>query len=529
MSKPRIAVFTGPMPTIANTPPLVTSARALRPQRLAAPATVLVEAFSAHPLEGQAAHLYGPPDGWVDAEGRLVDEAPIEGGTPVFEVELRPEDGLFLLPYVARRADGRPWESASEPTPAADVRQTFLPDASRLYEEIERFEIGGDGRPVELSALADYDFFRAAPGGGYPLDGERLGIDYFPYAPADLAREPDLETLARITNQVQAVAATGRYAGVQWLESSATVEETLYWLNLLIDTDVPIVGHAAQRSHGAIGDDGAKNILDGVRFILSGVWRGRDGRDRLGAVLVVDEMVLAGREVAKIDARPGGYVAVGGHGGVVADLGAHWSPRVSYVPDRRHTSTSALRLPELPSEVTGATGGLTTGVRTVSVAVKDDEDRLVGAAMPRVWIIPFGHFAEAALGPDEEAVPDPAILDRVERTLARGGLAGLVVEGLVPYGTTDPATDRALRVATYAGMPVVRVGRGHPGGMAFRSDPWAIAGDNLTATKARLLLTAALLRLGSLPVARNPFAPTDDECAATRARLRDFQQIFDTH
>ncbi|GAA3652473.1 asparaginase domain-containing protein [Nocardioides ginsengisoli] len=516
------------MPTIANTPPLVTDAGALRPQRLAAPVKVLVEAFSAHPLEAQAAHLYGPPDGWLDGDGRLVAEEPPGGGTPVFEVELKPDDGLFLLPYAARRADGRPWEAATEPAAAADTRQTFLPDARRLYEEIERFEVGGDGRPVALSELADFDFLRAAPGGGYPREGERLGVDYFPYEPPHLVREPDLAALARITDQVQEAAASGRYAGLQWLESSATVEETLYWLNLVIDTTVPIVGHAAQRSHRAIGDDGAKNILDGVRFIRSGVWADADGRDRLGAVLIVDEMVLASREVAKVDARPGGYVAVGGHGGVVADLGAHWGPRVTYVPERRHTAMSALRLPELPGEVDGVQGDL-SGVRRTRVAVKDADGRLVGAAMPRVSIVPFGHYAEEAIGPDAQAVPDAGVLGQVERALARGGLAGLVVEGMVPYGSTDPGIDRALRIAVCAGIPVVRVGRGHPGGMVFRRDPWAIAGDNLTANKARMLLTAALLRLGALPPARDPVAPTEAECAAIRARLNAFQDVFDTH
>src|SRR5690554_5243255 len=84
--KPRIAHLPGPNATINNSPPLVTSNKArakyglplvtnpdktparfdvLRPQRLAAPVTVYVEQFSAHPLEADAAELYGPPDGYV--------------------------------------------------------------------------------------------------------------------------------------------------------------------------------------------------------------------------------------------------------------------------------------------------------------------------------------------------------------------------------------------------------------------------------------------------------------------------------
>jgi hypothetical protein len=86
----RIAHLAGPTATIQNTPPLVTSNKArrkyglpprknpdgseqrfdvVRAQRLATPATVYVERFSAHPLEADAAELYGPPDGYIDNRG----------------------------------------------------------------------------------------------------------------------------------------------------------------------------------------------------------------------------------------------------------------------------------------------------------------------------------------------------------------------------------------------------------------------------------------------------------------------------
>src|SRR5207237_8367612 len=87
MAKARIAHLAGPNATIQNTPPLITSNKAramhglplltdsdgtpgrfdvLRPQRLAAPVTVYVEQFSAHPLEVDSAELYGALDGYVD-------------------------------------------------------------------------------------------------------------------------------------------------------------------------------------------------------------------------------------------------------------------------------------------------------------------------------------------------------------------------------------------------------------------------------------------------------------------------------
>src|ERR671938_1905964 len=95
MTRPRIAVFSGPTATIQNSEALVTSNKArarhglplrvnpdgspmrfdaLRPQRLAAPVTLYVEQFSAHPLERDSAELYGPPDGYLDAQGRFQKE-----------------------------------------------------------------------------------------------------------------------------------------------------------------------------------------------------------------------------------------------------------------------------------------------------------------------------------------------------------------------------------------------------------------------------------------------------------------------
>src|SRR5215475_16120116 len=106
-AKPRIAHLAGPNATILNSPPLVTSNKArrkyglplvtnpdgtparfdvLRPQRLATPATVYVEQFSAHPLERDVAELYGPPDGYVDAKGIFHKERCPADDRPVYEV-----------------------------------------------------------------------------------------------------------------------------------------------------------------------------------------------------------------------------------------------------------------------------------------------------------------------------------------------------------------------------------------------------------------------------------------------------------
>jgi len=62
-----------------------------------------------------------------------------------------------------------------------------------------------------------------------------------------------------------------------------------------------------------------------------------------------------------------------------------------------------------------------------------------------------------------------------------------------------------------------------------RAIPLAIAGSNLTATKARLLLMACLMKCGCLPPAADPTKPTAAETEATKEKLTQYQEIFNTH
>ena len=190
-AKPRIAVFSGPTATIQNTEPLVTSNKArekyglpprnhtdglpmrfdvLRPQRLAAPVTVYIEQFSAHPLERDFSELYAPPDGYIDAAGGFHKERTGPTDKPVYEVTLRPEDGLYPLPYMARQANGQAWEmdGSDKNVPSELCRVPFFPDGSGLFEEIDRLGVSDEGVGCLLTGKAEFDFYRALPSGGYP-------------------------------------------------------------------------------------------------------------------------------------------------------------------------------------------------------------------------------------------------------------------------------------------------------------------------------------------------------------------------
>ncbi|HLA92414.1 MAG TPA: asparaginase domain-containing protein [Actinomycetota bacterium] len=527
MTKQRIAVFSGPNATIANSPTLVTSNKGRRPgerrldgrfdslvaQELYEPVTVRIKRFSAHPLEADAAGVYHEPDRAYD------------------EVELRPEDGPYPLPYVSRRADGSPDGVPFEDEDLEDRsigyggRQFYYPDAARLFAEIDRTITGRDedGSGSTLDRRADFDFIRVLPSGGYASRGEVSGRDYFPYKPRAIAHRPRYRDLATATNVVREAMRSGRYAGGIWLEASPTLEETLYWCNLVLDIDISLVGCASQRPHGQLANDGDRNIVDAIDFILSG--------ERLGVVALQDERIFAAREFKKADDRPGNYKVTGGHGGILGSVGPPVT--VWYRPAYKHTHTSEVNLRRLPEQV--AFLDRADDRSPTTIRIKDGE-RLRPEVIPRVHMVKYGAYM------DEDVLDDPDgevdIMARIARGLEQQSRAiegappfhGFVFEGLSPYAYGSGSQREALKIAAFSGMPVVRVGRADPGGMVpKRGWPHAVTGSNLDANKARMLLMASMLKLGRWPKAKDPRHPTPEECDALYAAVAAYQALFDTH
>jgi hypothetical protein len=560
--KVRIAHLAGPTATIQNTPPLVTSNKAraklglpllkdadgvpllhdaLRPQRLAAPATVYVEQFSAHPLESDVAELYGPPDGYIGADGVFRKKRQNDSDRPVYEIELKPEDGLYPLPYMAVQADGKAWDEECTSPGAPNGRQGFFPDGSRSFEEIDRMSIGVEGTASLLSSIATIDFYRGVPPGGFTkglpahlradsgegdIAPEVRGTHFFGYKPYHLAVAPPRPALAKATNDMQALVSGGDYDGVIWTQGSPQIEESAYWFNLLIDTTLPICGNAAQRPQGQISADGPANIVDSARFIQSRIWADDQGRNRCGVVVIQEQQLFAAREVAKADARPGGYVAAGGHGGIIGNISHTGRIALTYLPVFKHTYGSDLRLTSLPNTVKAVKRG-PRGLEMVEVAVKDANGNLLPDAIPVVTISTDGGYSGMEYG--HNVAPEIDLIASIDHKLGLGLLTGFVNQGLVPYGRTPSHTRAKLLLkATFSGIPVAATGRGAPMGFADPTD-FQIAATNLTATKARMLLMACLLKFGSLPAAKDPDNPTKEELIAIHKAVAAYQSVFDAH
>jgi L-asparaginase len=167
-------------------------------------------------------------------------------------------------------------------------------------------------------------------------------------------------------------------------------------------------------------------------------------------------------------------------------------------------------------------------IEAVSVAIKGPDGKLLDAAIPKVAITKDANYWDDDSTIDLE--PEVDLIALIGHMLKSAPLAGFVVEGLTPYGrNVSNARHRLMLRAVHSGLPVVRVGRGNTEGFVPLHDPSFIGGSNLTATKARLLLMACLMKFGSLPPAANPDHPTSAESAAVREKVAEYQGVFDTH
>jgi L-asparaginase len=225
--------------------------------------------------------------------------------------------------------------------------------------------------------------------------------------------------------------------GVVVTHGSNTAEETAYFLNLVLDTQVPVVVVAAQRQRTTLSEDGSRNLYDAVRVA------GHPDSSGHGVLIVVNETIHAARDVTKtISYRPETWDS-----GDLGVLGLADIDRIRFyrTSTSRHTFNSELHL-----------NGIT----------RADE-------LPRVDIV----YTYADAGPE-----------LVEAAVAAGA-QGIVVAGF-PTGSPTPAIATALEKAHASGVAVVMSHRGGRGRVQT-SRPFTSA-DNLTPQKARILLMLAL-------------------------------------
>lgn len=257
------------------------------------------------------------------------------------------------------------------------------------------------------------------------------------------SQDMDDATWLKLATRTQAAVDRAELAGTVITHGTDTMEETAFFLNLVVHTEKPIVLVGAMRPATAISADGPMNLYNAVAVAAHGAARGR------GVLVVANDEIHFAREVAKTNTTQVGtfHSTHRGLAGLVNAGRLHW-----YAPPvRRHTHVSEFSLER-------------------------------ATVLPRVDIV----YAHA--GMNREPI-DAAV---------RAGANGIVIAG-VGDGNFAAAAVAAAADAVRAGVVVVRSSR-TGGGVVERNIEidddrlGFVAADELNPPKARVLLMLGLTR-----------------------------------
>lgn len=137
--------------------------------------------------------------------------------------------------------------------------------------------------------------------------------------------------LVQLAKQVSALVKRDDVDGVVITHGTDTVEETAFFLDLVVKTDKPIVMVASMRPSTAISADGAINLLDAVVVAAA-----KDSRAK-GVLLTMNDEIQAGRDSTKrVNIKPSAFFSQWGPLGMVVEGKTYWFR----APVKRHGTTS---------------------------------------------------------------------------------------------------------------------------------------------------------------------------------------------
>ena len=251
------------------------------------------------------------------------------------------------------------------------------------------------------------------------------------------------EVWLKLGKRVNEILAKPDVAGIAITHGTDTMEETSYFLNLVVKSDKPVVLTGSMRPSTAMSADGPLNIYNAVAIAADPTARGR------GVLVTVDDDIHSGHDIVKTHTTDVGTMASGEAGLIGATL----------------------------------FGKQTWYRRPAAVNTKQSEFSIDGVtALPRVDII----YAHANMSPD------------VITSAAEHGAKGLVIAGVGDGNMTAPAVE-AIKAAIAKGVVVVRSSRTN-GGIIRRNielnddEMGTVASMELNPAKARVLLQLALLK-----------------------------------
>lgn len=256
----------------------------------------------------------------------------------------------------------------------------------------------------------------------------------------------------QMANRINQLLAANDIDGVVITHGTSTMEETAYFLNLVIKSDKPVVLVGAMRPATAMSADGPLNLLNAVRLAAS-----KDARGK-GVIIALNDEINGARDATKTN---------------TVSMETFKAPELGYLGYIQNGRPYFYR----------------TSARRHTVASEFSVEGLT--QLPRVDII-LGYINDDAV--------------HVEAAVAAGA-QGIVV---APPGhaSLSNALRAALIPAQKKGIVIVkssRTGNGMVTRVAEDDQYGFVAGDNLNAQKARILLMLALTKTIDLATIQRMF------------------------
>lgn len=251
------------------------------------------------------------------------------------------------------------------------------------------------------------------------------------------------ENLLTLGRRISALVKQSDVDGIVVTHGTDTLEETAYFLNLVIHTDKPIVVVGSLRPSTALSADGALNLVNAVTLASS-----KDSVGK-GVLVAMDEEIHSARDVTKMDnIKTDALQSRWGPLGMTIEGKNYWFR----APVKRHTSESEFNIDDIQA---------LAGVEIVY-------------SYSNVSLVPFEAFAKAGV-----------------KALIHGGPGnGSVSNRVVPI--LEDMRDR--------GVQIIRASR-VPNGIVLRNGSqyddrydWVVAHD-LNPQKARILAAVALTKI----------------------------------
>jgi L-asparaginase len=252
------------------------------------------------------------------------------------------------------------------------------------------------------------------------------------------------EVWLKLGKRVNEVLAKADVTGVVITHGTDTLEETAYFLDLVVKSTKPVVMTGSMRPSTAMSADGPLNIYNAVGIAVDPKAKGR------GVLVTIDDDIHAAHDVIKTHST---------------DVGTFSSMEAGLVGVCLFGKNTWYRTPE---SVNTAKSELGLAANTTS--------------LPRVDII----YAHANMSPD------------LITAAAANGAKGIVIAGVGDGNMTAPALE-AVKAAVAKGVVVVRSSRVN-GGIMRRNievnddEVGTVASMQLNPGKARVLLQLALLK-----------------------------------